>query len=46
MLRCALSLYLERLAIGAIELEDLIVSNRITREPRDYRKASLAAIAA
>jgi DNA polymerase elongation subunit (family B) len=41
-----LSLYLERPASGTVELENLIVSKRITREPRDYRKASLAAIAA
>lgn len=41
-----LSRYLERLASGSVDLEDLIVSKRITREPRNYRKASLSAIAA
>jgi DNA polymerase-2 len=38
--------YEERLANGEIAVEDLIVSKRLTREPREYQKASLTAIAA
>jgi len=38
--------YEERLETGGVAIEDLIISKRITREPRDYRKASLTAIAA
>jgi DNA polymerase II len=36
----------ERLATGDVAIEDLIISKRITREPREYQKASLTAIAA
>ena len=36
----------EKLATGDVAIEDLIISKRITREPRDYKKASLTAIAA
>jgi DNA polymerase II len=38
--------YEDRLADGAIAVEDLIVSKRLTREPREYHKASHTAIAA
>jgi len=44
--RGVLSLYLERLACGDVEIRDLIVSKRIAREPRNYQKAGLTAIAA
>lgn len=42
ILRC----YEDRLANGDVEIRDLVVSKRITREPRDYTKAGLTAIAA
>jgi DNA polymerase-2 len=38
--------YEDRLVNGEIAVEDLIVSKRLTREPRDYRKAGHTAIAA
>jgi DNA polymerase elongation subunit (family B) len=38
--------YEERLANGEVEIKDLVVSKRITREPRDYQKAGVTAIAA
>jgi DNA polymerase II len=38
--------YEDRLANGEIAVEDLIVSKRLTREPRDYKKAGHTAIAA
>lgn len=38
--------YQERLACGDVEVRDLVVSKRITREPRDYQKAGVTAIAA
>jgi DNA polymerase-2 len=38
--------YEERLASGDVEIRDLVVSKRITREPRDYQKAGVTAIAA
>ena len=38
--------YEDRLANGEIPVEDLIVSKRLTRAPREYRKASHTAIAA
>jgi DNA polymerase-2 len=38
--------YEDRIANGEIAVEDLIVSKRLTREPREYRKASHTAIAA
>jgi DNA polymerase II len=38
--------YEERLTNGEIAVEDLIVSKRLTRAPREYQKASLTAIAA
>jgi DNA polymerase II len=38
--------YEDRLASGEIAVEDLIVSKRLTRAPREYQKASLTAIAA
>ncbi len=38
--------YEDRLDNGEVAVEDLIVSKRLTREPREYRKASHTAIAA
>jgi DNA polymerase-2 len=38
--------YEERLASGDVEIKDLVVSKRITKEPRDYQKAGVTAIAA
>ena len=38
--------YQERLASGDVDIRELIVSKRITREPRDYQKAGVTAIAA
>src|SRR5580704_2105979 len=38
--------YEDRLANGEIAVEDLIVSKRLTREPREYKKAAHTAIAA
>ncbi len=38
--------YEERLSSGDVEIRELIVSKRITREPRDYQKAGVTAIAA
>ena len=38
--------YEERLASGNVEIKDLVVSKRITKEPRDYQKAGVTAIAA
>jgi DNA polymerase-2 len=36
----------ESVADGSVEIKDLIVSKRLTREPREYRKANQTAIAA
>jgi DNA polymerase-2 len=44
--RMVLADYEERLASGDVEIRDLVASKRITREPRDYQKASVTAIAA
>jgi DNA polymerase elongation subunit (family B) len=44
--RMILANYEERLASGAVEIKDLVVSKRITKEPRDYQKAGVTAIAA
>ncbi len=44
--RMVLARYEERLANGDVEIKDLVVSKRITREPRDYQKAGATAIAA
>jgi DNA polymerase elongation subunit (family B) len=44
--RMVLGGYQERLASGQVEIKDLVVSKRITREPRDYQKAGVTAIAA
>jgi DNA polymerase-2 len=44
--RLVLADYEERLASGDVEIKDLVVSKRITREPRDYQKAGVTAIAA
>jgi DNA polymerase elongation subunit (family B) len=38
--------YQDRLANGEVDIRDLVVSKRITREPRDYQKAGVTAIAA
>jgi DNA polymerase-2 len=38
--------YQESLADGSVAIEDLIVSKRLTREPREYQKANQTAIAA
>ena len=44
--RIVLARYEERLASGDVEIKDLVVSKRITKEPRDYQKAGVTAIAA
>src|SRR6266849_116865 len=44
--RIVLARYEERLASGDVEIKDLVVSKRITKEPRDYQKAGATAIAA
>ena len=36
----------ESVADGSVAIEDLIISKRLTREPREYRKANQTAIAA
>jgi DNA polymerase-2 len=38
--------YQESVADGSVAIEDLIVSKRLTREPREYQKANQTAIAA
>ena len=44
--RAVLSRYQESLESGTVPIEDLVISKRLTRPPRDYQKASLTAIAA
>jgi DNA polymerase-2 len=44
--RVVLAGYEERLASGEVEIADLVISKRITKEPRDYQKAGVTAIAA
>src|SRR5204863_5113459 len=44
--RMILANYEERLASGDVDIKDLVVSKRITKEPRDYQKAGVTAIAA
>src|SRR5467141_603637 len=44
--RSVLARYEERIANGDVEIKDLVVSKRITKEPRDYQKAGVTAIAA
>ena len=44
--REVLARYLERVEEGNVMVEELVVSKRLTRSPRDYQKASLTAIAA
>jgi DNA polymerase-2 len=44
--RYVLQRYLTQLADGSIPIEDLVISKRITREPRAYQKAGATAIAA
>jgi DNA polymerase elongation subunit (family B) len=38
--------YEDRVANGDVEIKDLVVSKRITKEPRGYTKAGVTAIAA
>lgn len=38
--------YEESLESGAVAIEDLIISKRLTREPREYQKANLTAVVA
>jgi DNA polymerase-2 len=38
--------YQDRLANGEVDIRELVISKRITREPRDYQKAGVTAIAA
>src|SRR5438552_12673051 len=38
--------YEDRLANGEVDIRELVVSKRITKEPSDYQKASVTAIAA
>ena len=42
--RTVLARYEERLASSDVEIKDLVVSKRITKEPRDYQKAGLTAM--
>ncbi|MGH7745211.1 MAG: DNA polymerase domain-containing protein, partial [Candidatus Dormibacteria bacterium] len=44
--RAVLARYLERVEDGSATVEELIISKRMTRPPRDYQKANLTAIAA
>jgi DNA polymerase-2 len=44
--RAVLARYQERLVSGDVDIQELVVSKRITREPRDYKKAGVTAIAA
>jgi DNA polymerase elongation subunit (family B) len=44
--RMVLAGYEERLANGDVEIKDLVVSKRITKDPRGYQKAGVTAIAA
>jgi DNA polymerase elongation subunit (family B) len=46
MARIVLAGYEERLATGDVEIKDLVVSKRITKEPRDHQKVGVTAIAA
>ena len=38
--------YEDRLVNGEVDIRELVVTKRITREPRDYQKAGVTAIAA
>jgi DNA polymerase elongation subunit (family B) len=44
--RIVLADYQERLASGDVDIRELIISKRITKEPRNYEKAGVTAIAA
>ncbi|HUK30694.1 MAG TPA: DNA polymerase domain-containing protein, partial [Candidatus Acidoferrum sp.] len=44
--RALLRRYEESLENGSVAIEDLIISKRMTREPREYQKANLTAIVA
>jgi len=44
--RGVLANYEDLLANGGVDIRELVVSKRITREPRDYQKAGVTAIAA
>src|SRR5206468_600245 len=46
MARGVFANYQDRLANGEVDIKDLVVSKRITKEPRDYLKAGVTAIAA
>jgi DNA polymerase-2 len=42
--RAVLARYIESVQQGSVAIEDLVISKRISRAPRDYRKASLTAV--
>ena len=44
--RLVLATYEERIGNGNVDIQELVISKRITREPRDYQKAGVTAIAA
>jgi DNA polymerase-2 len=44
--RAVLERYLARLEAGSVNLEELVISRRLTRAPHDYQHASATAIAA
>jgi DNA polymerase elongation subunit (family B) len=44
--RRVLQCYLTQLEDGSVPIEELVITKRITRAPRDYQKASVTAIAA
>ena len=44
--RLVLATYEERIGNGDVDIQELVISKRITREPRDYQKAGVTAIAA
>src|SRR5260370_3727249 len=44
--RIVLARYQERLSSGDLDIQELVVSKRITKEPRDYETAGVTAIAA
>jgi DNA polymerase-2 len=44
--RTVLADYQERLSSGDVDIREVIISKRITKEPRDYQKAGVTAIAA
>lgn len=44
--RIVLASYQERLSSGDVDIQELVVSKHITKEPQDYQKAGVTAIAA